>query len=60
MKTDDIIEDGNLEYLEAAEGPEPQGKEPAPAPPAEFQWVGRSVPRINGAAHRHGTGQVHS
>ncbi len=50
MKTDDIIEDSNLEYLRNAEGAEPQGTEPAPALPAEFRWVGARVPRVNGAA----------
>ncbi len=50
MKTDDIIEDSNLEYLRNAEGAEPQGVEAAPALPAEFRWVGARVPRVNGAA----------
>ena len=48
MKTDDIIDNGNLEYLRAAEGADPQGKDQPPAPPAEFQWIGRRVPRVNG------------
>jgi CO/xanthine dehydrogenase Mo-binding subunit len=48
MKTDDIIEDENLEYLKEAQGAEPRGKDQFPAPPGEFHWVGRRVPRING------------
>ncbi len=48
MKTDDIIDNANLDYLKAAEGVEPQGKDQPPAPAAEFQWIGRRVPRVNG------------
>ncbi len=48
MKTDDIIEDGNLDYLRDAMGAEPTGQEQPPTPPAEFRWVGWPVPRVDG------------
>lgn len=48
MKTDDISEDSNLEYLKNARGPEPQAKEPPPVPPPEFRSLGRPTPRIDG------------
>jgi xanthine dehydrogenase YagR molybdenum-binding subunit len=49
MKTEDLIDDENLEYLQEAKGPKPQGKEPPPAAPEEFKWIGRPLPRIDGA-----------
>jgi xanthine dehydrogenase YagR molybdenum-binding subunit len=49
MKTKDLIDDENLEYLQEAKGTKPQGKEPPAAAPEEFNWIGRPLPRIDGA-----------
>jgi xanthine dehydrogenase YagR molybdenum-binding subunit len=48
MKTRHFVDDDNPEYLQAAEGPKPQGKEPPPPAPEEFTWIGRPLPRIDG------------
>jgi xanthine dehydrogenase YagR molybdenum-binding subunit len=48
MKTEDFIDDDNLEYLQAAKGPEPQGQKNPPAAAPEFKWIGRPTPRIDG------------
>jgi xanthine dehydrogenase YagR molybdenum-binding subunit len=48
MKTDDFIEDENLEYLQEAKGPKPGGQEPPPAVPPEFKLIGQPTPRLDG------------